>query len=105
MSGRDKLWELFVRRGPGLRTWSGQVDELALHGVVLPADITNLNPGERFNYAVCLPLDREYPLQFPDNRRGRCSECNCRIQHRPNLPRRVPRVCVSCAVRIIRGDA
>jgi hypothetical protein len=104
MNDRDQLWELMLRIRSQVRILPGQDDELALHGVVLPAGLAKLAAGERADYAVCLPLDREHPLELADNRRGRCSACNCRIQFRPSLPKRLPRLCIGCALRIARGS-
>jgi hypothetical protein len=102
---KHKLRELFLRVGPQIRAPPGLDADLARFGIPRPLDLADLAAGERWNYAVCMPLDSTSPLILRDNRRGRCSECNGRIQFRPNLPKRVPKLCVSCALRKARGDA
>jgi hypothetical protein len=101
----DQLWELFVRIRPQIRAQPGFDAELARHGVVRPAGLKDLAAGERWDYAVCLPLDRRHPLRYRDNRRGRCAHCRGAIQFRPDLPKGPVKLCVSCALRQVRGDA
>jgi len=43
-------------------------------------------------------------LNLPDNRIGKCHECGCKVQYRPQAPR-LKKLCLDCALPRIRGGA
>src|SRR6266705_700247 len=56
--------------------------------------ISSVEEAEDCEYVVCLPISS--PLKCPDNLISNCCKCDCLIQHRPNVPRRPPKICWPC---------
>lgn len=52
---------------------------------------------------VCMRLTS--PLMLPDNLIDLCSKCGAAIQHRPNVPKRPPKICWQCAEPVARAEA
>ncbi len=51
--------------------------------------------AEGADVVVCAPLTS--PLMMADNVIDLCSKCGDAIQHRPNAPKKPPKVCYDCA--------
>lgn len=41
---------------------------------------------------------------FADDVHGVCSGCGTAIVHRPHIPKRPPKVCMDCALVIVKGS-
>ncbi len=50
--------------------------------------------GETADYVVCARLTQ--PLLLPDNLIDLCCRCGEAIQHRPDAPKKPPKVCLTC---------
>lgn len=56
--------------------------------------VDNPAEAEDADCVVCIRLTQ--PLAMPDNVITICSKCGEAIQHRPNAPKRPPKVCFEC---------
>ena len=60
----------------------------------------SLEKAETADVMVC--VEWSDPPILPDNERGKCGVCGCLVQHRPRVPRKPMKVCISCAPSVIR---
>lgn len=54
--------------------------------------------AEEAGVMVCVPADWATP--FTDNELGVCSKCGCAVQFRPHAPKKPPRLCVTCMLKM-----
>ena len=45
---------------------------------------------------VCMPAPEGQPLLMAGNLLGTCSDCGCRVQHRPHIPIGPRLLCIRC---------
>lgn len=60
------------------------------------------NDLEDCEYAVC--ADADVKTHFTDNVFDVCSKCDCKVQHRPYVPRGLKLICYRCAVKEMKGE-
>lgn len=70
-------------------------DDPLHHGikVVSPED------AEQADMCVCMRIGEGDMFRFDDNVYGKCADCGHGIYHRPTMPKKPPKVCVSCAYK------
>ncbi|MGI8551149.1 MAG: hypothetical protein ACR2PL_10265 [Dehalococcoidia bacterium] len=63
-----------------------------------PITIVSDAEAEEAEFVVCMPDGQaEY---FDDDVRSVCFFCNCRIHYRPHCPKKPPKVCINCMVKV-----
>jgi hypothetical protein len=61
---------------------------------------------EDMAFIVCARIDPGQGLMLPDNRVGTCNDCGAAVQFRPDVPRKMTKVCIGCwAIRQSGGNA
>lgn len=55
---------------------------------------------EGVDFVICLQKSQD-PGNFKDNLTGHCSDCGCEVIFRPNAPKRPPRLCQECAMKLV----
>jgi hypothetical protein len=65
-------------------------------------EIVDDDEAEAAHYVVCGRLTT--PLLMPDNLIDLCLKCGEAIQHRPHTPRAPPKICVECALAVVRRE-
>jgi hypothetical protein len=61
-------------------------------------DLAIAQPGERFDFVICVRCDDAHPLLLLDNLIGDCGRCGSRVQFRPDAPD-FPKLCLDCFAR------
>lgn len=59
--------------------------------------------AETAEFFVCLRWSD--PPVLADNAMGLCSQCGTRVQHRPNGPKKPPKLCMECLSLLIEPAA
>jgi hypothetical protein len=60
----------------------------------IPIQIVSDEEAEQADFVVCMPLG---PSPFADNVTAKCCDCEQAIMHRPHVPKRPPKICITCA--------
>jgi hypothetical protein len=51
---------------------------------------------------VCMRYEAPQRLILPDNATGTCSHCGHAIQYRPDVPAGPAKICMQCAIDLVR---
>ena len=62
----------------------------------IPMTVVSDAAAEEADMVVCMPAD--FPSPFDDNVKAPCAQCGQPIIHRPHVPKRPAKVCISCAL-------
>jgi hypothetical protein len=60
---------------------------------------------EQATFVVCAPDAPELAASFPDNVHTRCAFCDAAVVHRPYVPKRPPKICIDCLLKLERGES
>lgn len=112
---RNAMWELIkaategkIRGGAQMMVTEKTIEEVkdqtgvdisAIPGFGLahpPAE--DPNDGDE-HIIVCVPKDPDDEMIMPDNLLSECAWCGRTVQHRPNIPKWLKRVCVPCTLQ------
>lgn len=72
----------------------------------VPFTVVSDEEANLADMVVCARADMDSP--FDDNETGVCCKCGTAIIFRPYVPKKLPRVCLTCAIVIVsatEGDA
>lgn len=99
MTSRDMDSLLALLRSHGLTVTAATAAELTSLGIPIPPQTKTISddPADAI-VLVCMEAHSGEPLIMPDNETAPCGwRCGRTIQHRPHVPAKAQKVCVSCA--------
>jgi hypothetical protein len=64
----------------------------------IPINVVSDEEAEQADFVVCMPAGA--PTPFDDNETGTCCECGIAVIFRPYNPKRPPRICLQCAIKL-----
>ena len=70
-------------------------EKVTIRGI--PVTVISDRDAENVDFVVCMPRG---PSQFSDNFTGFCSHCGIEIMYRWHAPRKPPKICFACAMKI-----
>lgn len=73
------------------------IDELLKNVSVVSQD-----EAENVDVVICMP--DEGPSYFTDDVQANCATCGIPIRHRPHVPKRPPKVCIHCGLKMAEQD-
>lgn len=56
------------------------------------------------DWVICQVVDLDHPVYYQDNIIAACVTCDADIQHRPYAPADVPKICIYCAMDLIKKE-
>lgn len=63
----------------------------------VPIKVCSDAEAEQMQYLVCMPAG---PSEFEDNLTGFCCKCGTKVMYRWHAPRKPPRICINCILRL-----
>ena len=60
--------------------------------------------AEEAEAVLCLELSFDQPMLFPDNVKANCADCETLLQHRPHVPQKPAKLCLTCLMKRVAGQ-
>jgi len=65
-------------------------------------NVVSQEEAEEVDVVICMPDGG--PRYFSDDVSAFCASCGIAIHHRPHVPKKPPKVCIHCGLRMVEAD-